>query len=67
MIWLPKKTVLVPVDFSSLVFEATQLVRTMVADVKNLHVLNVLVPESLEEPNIAWEPLTDQAHHRQEF
>lgn len=47
MSWLPKKTVLVPVDFSTASADALQAAITMVVQPKDLHVLYVTSPEGL--------------------
>lgn len=39
--WLPKKTIVVPVDFSEPSFEAVKLATEMVAEPEGLHVLSV--------------------------
>lgn len=47
MSWLPKKTVLVPVDFSSAAADALQTAMQLVAEPKDLHVLYVTSPVAL--------------------
>lgn len=47
MSWLPKKTVLVPVDFSTSSADALQTAMQLVAQPKDLHVLYVTSPEGL--------------------
>ena len=44
MSWLPKKTVVVPVDFSSASADAFQTAMQLVAQPKDLHVLYVALP-----------------------
>ncbi len=39
--WFPKKTVLVPVDFSAPAFDAASVGHSLVADPANLHLLHV--------------------------
>lgn len=60
MNWLPKKTVLVPIDFSEPSLEAVRLGRSMVEDVSGLHVLYVLQPISVLEPGVTWGTVTDE-------
>lgn len=47
MSWLPKKTVLVPVDFSTASADALQTAMQLVAQPKDLHVLYVTSPVTL--------------------
>lgn len=47
MSWLPKKTVLVPVDFSTASVDALQTAMQLVAQPKDLHVLYVTSPDGL--------------------
>lgn len=60
MTWLPKKTVLVPVDFSEPSLEAVRLARTMVETAAGLHVLHVLQPVQVIEPGVVWQGLGDE-------
>lgn len=62
MSWLPKKTVLVPVDFSTASADALQTAMQLVAQPKDLHVLYVtLPPVTLSTPE-GW--ATDNAPAR---
>lgn len=47
MSWLPKKTVLVPVDLSTASVDALQTAIQLVAQPKDVHVLYVTSPEGL--------------------
>lgn len=60
MSWLPKKKVLVPVDFSPASFEAVREARAMVGDVADLHVLHVLPSADVLEPGFVWGEMTDE-------
>lgn len=60
MAWLPKKTVLVPVDFSDASLEAVRLARTMVEAAAGLHVLHVLQPVQVMEPGVVWQGISDE-------
>ena len=61
MSWLPKKTVLVPVDFSTASADALQTAMQLVAEPKDLHVLYVTTPVALMSPE-GW--ATDNAPAR---
>lgn len=65
MAWLPKKTVLVPVDFSDASLEAVRLGRTMVEPVAGLHVLHVLQPVHVLEPGVVWQGISDEKRAEQ--
>ncbi|MEX2214184.1 MAG: universal stress protein [Phycisphaeraceae bacterium] len=54
--WLPKKTVLIPVDFSPPAMDAIKVARDLVGDESGLHVLYVM-PENMPVPvEGAWVP-----------
>lgn len=54
MNWLPKKSVLVPIDFSAVSMEAVELARTFVAKGADLTVVHVLFPVAIVEPGAPW-------------
>jgi nucleotide-binding universal stress UspA family protein len=54
MSWLPKKSVLVPIDFSDASMAAVELARTFVAQPRDLTVLHVLLPMAVVEPGAPW-------------
>ncbi len=60
MSWLPKKVVVVPVDFSPWSFEAVRLARDFVAEPAGLHVIHVIVPGEAMDPAIVWGGITDE-------
>ena len=62
MSWLPKKTVLVPVDFSTASADALQTAMQLVAQPKDLHVLYVAVPPATMMSPVGW--ATDDAPAR---
>lgn len=67
MSWLPKKTVVVPVDFSEQSVEAVRTALEFVSDPSQVHVLHVLVPLDAVSLGEAWgvEDISsrrDQAH-----
>lgn len=59
MSWLPKKCIVVPVDFSDASFAAVEVARQLVEDISNLHVLNVTQPLQVAEPGMLWGTITD--------
>jgi nucleotide-binding universal stress UspA family protein len=64
MSWLPKKTILVPVDFSPASVEAVRLARSMVSAAAGLHVLHVLHPMSSISPGVAWGEVTEETRRQ---
>lgn len=59
MPWLPKKCVLVPVDFSEPCYEAVRVGRQMVAEGDQLHVVHVLPALHAGDPGVIWEQIDD--------
>ncbi len=61
MPWLPKQSVVVPVDFSDEAFAALEMARdNMVATAEAIHVIYVLPPLIPEEPGVIWAMVDDQ-------
>ena len=59
MSFLPKQTIVVPVDFSG---ESENAIRTalgMVDDPKNVHLVHVLFPLDSVSPGVVWGDVTD--------
>lgn len=65
MSWLPKKTVVVPVDFSDESFAALDTALTLVTGPKDVHVVHVLPTLELAEPGVIWGTIDDEGrrHH----
>lgn len=59
MPWLPKKCVIVPVDFSEVCLEAVRVGRQMVEDPSNLHVVHVLPELHAGDPGVIWDQIDD--------
>ena len=60
MDWLPRKTVVVPIDFSDDAFAALETARELAAGEADLHVIHVLPLMEATDPGIIWstvEPL----------
>lgn len=60
MNWLPKKTVVVPVDFSESSSAAIRTGLEMVAKPSDLHLLHVLVSLDAVSPGVIWGDMTDR-------
>jgi nucleotide-binding universal stress UspA family protein len=64
MSWLPKKSVVVPFDFSDQSAEALKCSRAFVADLAGLHIVHVLSEVLMAEPGMVWDTLDNEARHR---
>jgi len=65
MAWLPKKTVVVPVDFSDNSFIALDTALELVASPADLHAIHVLPVLEPAEPGVIWHTIDDDTriHH----
>jgi nucleotide-binding universal stress UspA family protein len=61
MSWLPKKSVVVPVDFSEESFAAVDLALQLVDTPAGVHVVHVLAEIVATEPGVVWEVVDDQS------
>ncbi|MCP4449510.1 MAG: universal stress protein [Myxococcales bacterium] len=59
MTWLPKKSVVVPVDFSNSSLEAVQTALEFVESPSNVHIVYVTQPLHVAEPGMLWGSITD--------
>ncbi|NLS96444.1 MAG: universal stress protein [Planctomycetaceae bacterium] len=59
MNWLPRKTVVVPVDFSSDSFAALDTAAKLAADKADLRVIHVLPELEPAEPGVIWQTIDD--------
>jgi nucleotide-binding universal stress UspA family protein len=64
MSWLPKKSVVIPYDFSEYSARALETAREFVDDVAHLHVIHVLPMISTTDPGMIWEPVDAEAQKR---
>lgn len=64
MAWLPKQTVLVPVDFSEPSIKAVDDALSLVEGPSHLHVLNVLAVLEPAEPGVIWHTVDDESRKR---
>lgn len=59
MSWLPKSSVVVPVDFSDEAFSAIEEALQLVADASHLHIIHVLPVLTVAEPGVIWDAVDD--------
>ena len=60
MSWLKKKSVLIPLDFSELSYQAIPPAREYVENISSLGVIHVLTPSNQEYPMVMEEPLESE-------
>lgn len=61
MAWLPRRTVVVPIDFSDDSLASLQIARDLVDDLTHLHVLHVLPIWEPNEPGVIWDAVDEQS------
>jgi nucleotide-binding universal stress UspA family protein len=68
MTWLPRKTIVVPIDFSEDSFAALETAQEMIDDPAHLHVVHVLPVLVPSDPGVIWESVDDpsRAEHAAE-
>ena len=59
MNWLPRKNVVVPIDFSDDSFASLQTAREMAEEPSSLHVIHVLPILEAAEPGVIWQTIDD--------
>lgn len=65
MSWLPKKKVVVPVDFSDESLAALEMARdTFVDQAADLHAVHVLAEMMPADPGVIWETIDDNTRRR---
>ena len=64
MSWFPKRSVVVPVDFSAESFAAVDVALDLVADPEHVHIVHVLPEPAMMEPAVEWTQI-DVALHSQ--
>jgi len=62
--WLPKKSVVVPVDFSDESFAAVDTALTLVDNPQHVHVVHVLAEIVATEPGVVWEVVDDESRRQ---
>jgi len=55
MAWIPRKTIVVPVDFSEESYRALREAAALAESPDSLHVVHVLPPFAAADPAMAWE------------
>lgn len=65
MAWFPKQTVLAPVDFSELSWEAVDTALELAARPSGVHILHVLPVLEPAEPGVIWHTIDNEtrSHH----
>ena len=61
MSWLPRKTVIVPIDFSEDSFLALDAAQELIAEPGHLHLVHVLPIITPNDPGVIWEMIDDQS------
>jgi nucleotide-binding universal stress UspA family protein len=64
MSWLPRQTVVVPVDFSEDSLAALQTAQDLVGDPAHLHVIHVLPILEANDPGVIWHLIDDESRSR---
>jgi nucleotide-binding universal stress UspA family protein len=60
MSWLPRKTIVVPIDFSDDSFRALDISRDLIDNAQHLHLIHVLPIIVPNDPGVIWEMIDDQ-------
>ncbi|MCC6123360.1 MAG: universal stress protein [Pirellulales bacterium] len=61
MAWLPRRAVVVPIDFSDDSLAALQVAKELVGDLADLHTIHVLAIWEPNEPGIVWEMVDERS------
>jgi len=64
MAWFPKKSVVVPVDFSDESIKAVDTGLQLIANPVDLHVIHVLAEMVATEPGIVWDLVDDESRRQ---
>ena len=64
MTWLPRQTVVVPVDFSDDSFAALQTARELAGEPAHVHVVYVVPVLEPAEPGVIWHTVDDDSRRR---
>ena len=64
MKWLPRKTVVVPIDFSDDSFASLETAREMADDTSAIHVVHVLPILEAADPGVIWQTIDDRSRAR---
>lgn len=68
MSWLPKRSVVVPVDFSADSLAALDAAKSLVEEPRQIHAIHVLPPLEPAEPGVIWATVDNagRRHHAEE-
>jgi nucleotide-binding universal stress UspA family protein len=61
MTWLPRRAIVVPIDFSDDSLATLHVAKEMVDDLAHLHVVHVLPIWEPNEPGVVWEMVDEQS------
>jgi nucleotide-binding universal stress UspA family protein len=61
MSWLPRRAVVVPIDFSDDSLAALETAKELVDDLGHLHVIHVLAIWEPNEPGVIWETVDERS------
>jgi len=61
MSWLPRQSVVVPIDFSEDSRTALAIAREMVEDLAMMHVIHILPVMEVSDPGVIWDTIDDQS------
>ena len=59
MSWLKRKSVLIPIDFSDLSYQALEPAKELVEDIASLKLIHVLAPLHPADPAAMWDTVSD--------
>ena len=62
MSWFPKRTVVVPVDFSEDSFAAVEVAMGVAADPEGVRIVHVLPEPAMLEPGVEWQQIDNELH-----
>jgi nucleotide-binding universal stress UspA family protein len=62
MSWFPKRSVVVPVDFSDESFAAVEVALHLVANPEEVHIIHVLPEPTMMEPAVEWAQIDNELH-----
>jgi nucleotide-binding universal stress UspA family protein len=60
MSWLKRKSVLIPIDFSELSYQALEPAKELVEDSSSLKLIHVLAPLHPADPAAMWDTVSDE-------
>jgi nucleotide-binding universal stress UspA family protein len=60
MAWLPRRAVVVPIDFSDASLASLEVAKDLVDDLAHLHVVHILPIWEPNEPGVIWDTVNEQ-------